>query len=142
MSRLIPESMEINHKISIEKIKTHVREKKSSYISGAAGIGIGAVAVLVLRKPTIINSVAPVISPVFNNDNSSVVNFGGHATKIVQRASDGKIWAKAKHAAREISETHGITEESARTMLSRHTNGSLPDVFGEQYRTIGLSTVG
>jgi len=141
MSRLIPESMVIEHKITFEKIKTHVREKKASYISGAAGIGIGAVAVLVLRKPTIINSVAPVISPVFNNDNSSVVNYGGHATKIVQRLSDKEIWASASDAARDIAEQQGVPYETARTLLSRQCNGWISDVYGERYKFIGQSTI-
>jgi hypothetical protein len=76
------------------------------------------------------------IAPVFNN----TVNNGGYCTKIVQRLSDKEIFEKAGDAAFEIAEKYGLTHEYARQLLSKHLNGKLPDVFGETYKVIAVST--
>ena len=133
-------------KTRIARVKQHLLDNKTSYLIGAGCLVTG----YLIRKPQIITviseapSIAPVFNnlPVFNNDNSSTVNFGGYATKIVQRMSDSKIWGKAGDAAYEIAEEHNIPYEYARQLLSKHTNGHLPDVFGEVYRTIGQGTTG
>ncbi len=76
----------------IEKIKTHVREHKVVYIASGASFVIGGLSVLVLKsRPTkIINTVAPVIAPIFNNTNN--VTLGGYPHKVVKCLETGQIW--------------------------------------------------
>src|SRR5215472_10935512 len=130
----------------VEKIKKHVSDNKKAYICAGVGIAVGAGAVLIIRKPTIIqNNVLPVFNntPVINNDNSSnVVNFGGPVSKIVERVSDGKLWKKVKLAAEEIAQDNDVPFERAMWLLSRHLNGHIPNVYGVEYIPAGLSTTG
>ena len=63
-------------------------------------------------------------------------------TKIVQRASDSKIWGQAGDAAYEIALENNIKYEYARQLLSKHINGHTSDVFGQVYRIIGAGTTG
>lgn len=123
------------------KIQQHVQNNRNAYIAGGSGLAVGALGVLILtRAPMqITNNVAPVISPVFNN----VVNNVGHCTKIVQGLDDdGQLWPKIGALAAEIAQEHGISYDTARTMVSKHLNGHSHDVFGKRYVTYGLGTTG
>jgi hypothetical protein len=127
--------MENENEGRLDRVKRHLKDNKKTYLIGAGCLAAG----YFLRRPgttAIINNVAPSIAPVFNN----TVNNGGHCTKIVQRLSDKEIFEQAAEAAFDIAEKYGITYDRARWMLSRHLNGHLADVFGETYKTIGLST--
>lgn len=118
------------------KIQQHVQNNRNAYIAGGSGLAVGALGVLILtRAPMqITNNVAPVIAPVFNNDNSSAVNFAGHMTKIVQRESDLKTWPKVTEAAKEIG--------CSVPMLSKNLHDRSPHLYGENYRIIGIGTTG
>jgi hypothetical protein len=117
-----------------QEISAHVDKYKYVYIAGATGAAFGALAVLLLRghsAPTQIFNTNNV-TPVFNN--TSIVNNAGHMTKIVKRLSDGKMWETVTEAAAE--------EGVPLSMMSRHLNGHLPNVYGQHYTIAGLSTTG
>jgi hypothetical protein len=78
----------------------------------------------------IVNTVAPV----FNNDNSSIVNFGGPMSKMVERESDGKIWKTITRCAAE--------EGVPLSWMSKHLNHyeGYDSHKGETYRIAGLAT--
>lgn len=116
-------------------VKTHIEENKTVYIAAASSIATGALVAMIVRtKPvTVVTNIAPVISPIFNNDNSSnVVNFAGHAHKIVRGNANGQIWGTVTEAA----EAAGV--ELSR--MSRHLNGHIPHIDGETYSIIGMGT--
>lgn len=140
---------------SVRNVKQHVEKYQVVYAT-VGGSAITLVAVKLFGRPQVIvkgasdipaminNTVAPVINnaPIFNNDNSSVVNFGGHLTKIVKRIEDDTIWEKVKEAAEAIAEEEGVPFERAHWLLSRHLNGHIPNVYGVEYKSIGISTTG
>lgn len=113
-----------------DKIKAHWDEYKKLYIGLAIGAGV---TVAVMKRPQIINLVAPQINPVFNNSNT-VVNYGGYCTKIVKHLETGEIFETAKGAAAAA----GV--DAAR--MSRHLNGSIPHINGEHFEIIGVGTTG
>jgi hypothetical protein len=131
-----------------QKAKAHVQRNQNTYLVGAAGIaGIAGVLVFKSRpvitienvaSPVFNNSVAPVIAPVIEN----VVNNGGHMTKIVKCLETGQIWEKMSYAALDLAKSHGITPERAQWLISRNTNGAIPDVFGMHFENLGLATTG
>lgn len=126
--------MDINLKIPFgDEIQAHVEQHKTAYL-----VGISIAATYIVTRTVCVSSisVAPVINnmPTFNNDNSSLVNFGGHTTKIVQRLSDGKTWAKVTDAANEA----GVSV----SYMSRHLNGKESNVYNDIYKIIGIGTTG
>lgn len=126
--------MDINLKIPFgDEIQAHVEQHKTAYL-----VGISIAATYIVTRTVCVSSisVAPVINnmPTFNNDNSSLVNFGGHMTKIVKRMSDGKMWESVTEAAAE--------EGCTLSKMSRHLNGHNPHVYGEVYQLIGVGTTG
>lgn len=141
---------------AVRSVKQHVEKYQVVYAT-IGGSALTLVAVKLFGKPQVIVKGAselpavinntpifnntPVIAPVMNNIGNVVEN-GGHCTKIVQRLSDKEIFEKAGDAAFDIAQGHGITLDRARWMLSKHLNGHLDDVFGETFKTIGLSTTG
>lgn len=128
---------------AIRKVRLHVEKHQVVYASGVTGL-VCIFGTRAFARPTqIINIVeqatpviAPVInnSPVFNNDNSSLVNFGGHMTKMVKRLSDGKIWETVTEAAGD--------EGFDMTRFSRHLNGHTEHLNGEIYTIVGIGTTG
>lgn len=80
----------------------------------------------------IVNTVAPV----FNNDNSSVVNFGGYARKIVKCLENDDLMESVKAAAASAGVNPSI--------MSKHLNGrpGYEDIYGKHYEIIGLGTTG
>lgn len=117
-----------------QKIKQHVKDNQVAYISGVGGVTVGALGVLLLTRSPMqfTNNVAPVIAPVFNNDNSSVVNLGGPMTKMVKCLETGEIWEKVTYAA----EDAGVTLHK----MSQHLNGHKDHVNDLHYKIIGLGT--
>ncbi len=119
----------------IDRIKLHVETNKELYIVGAsclyAGYTFGN-----HRSTHIVNSpiISPVISPVFNNDNSSIVNFGGHMTKIVKCLETGEVWEKVTEAADAVNAPVSV--------MSKHLNGHKDHLDGLHYQIIGVSTAG
>jgi hypothetical protein len=137
---------------SIRNAKKHVEKHKVVYASVGASVTT-AIVMKVGTRPQIITVIQEVAAPalpsiinnnmpVFNNDNSSSVNFGGHVTKMVERVDDGKIWKKVKLLAEEVAEENNVSFETARVLLSRHLNGYIPDVYGVEYKPVGLGTTG
>jgi hypothetical protein len=134
---------------NVRKAHEHVVKYQVVYAT-IGGSAVTLVAVKLFGKPQVIvkgdsglpmvinNTVAPVIAPVMSN----TVNNAGHCTKVVQDLETGDLWSKVGELAYELTETHGITYDTARTMLSRHLNGHRDQVFGKQYRTIALGTTG
>ena len=84
--------------------------------------------------PTFDNTVAPVFNntPVFNNDNSNVVNFGGRLMKIVKCVETDEKWEKVTEAAK--------AADTTTSYMSRHLHGHKPDVHGLHYKIIGIGT--
>ncbi len=114
----------------IEKIKNHVRENKVVYIASGAGFVVGGLSVLVLKsRPTqIINTVAPVIAPIFNNTNN--VTLGGYAHKVVKCLETGQLWESVTKAADDIGTTLPT--------LSKVLNGHTDHFDGKHYSIIAL----
>ena len=124
------------------KIQEHLENNKDLY----KGLGVGIVSVLILKDVlhpggrTAQINVAPVIAPVFNNmpvfnnDNSSVVNFGGQMSKIVKCKETGEIWEKMLLAA----ESEGVPK----SLMSKHLNGHEDAINGKHFEIIGLRTTG
>jgi hypothetical protein len=117
-----------------ERTKKHLKDNKAIYIAAAGTSAVTVVSVVWLKQSLASTQINNVVAPVFNNDNSSMVNMGGHMTKIVKRASDGKVWEKVTEAA---------TDEGVSiSRMSRHLNGHSPELFGEIYEIIGVGTTG
>lgn len=122
-----------------EMAKTHWDKYKKAYligggvvtVTGVTGylVGSGKAAELAeVAVPQIINNVAPVITPVFNN----TVNFGGHMTKLVKCLETGEMWETVTEAAKATG--------SSLSMMSRHLNGHMSDLYGNHYEIIGIGT--
>ena len=130
--------MELTIKVPyIDKMTDHIKRHKTEYIVGSSVVVTAGVTFLLTRRFAIQSiSVAPVFNnmPIFNNDNSSLVNFGGHTTKMVKRMSDGAMWEKVTEAAAE--------NNAPLSLMSRHLNGHKPDVYGEIYKIVGVGTTG
>jgi len=116
----------------IEKIKAHFGEYKDIYITAGVSFVVGGVCVLVFKsRPTqIINTVAPVIAPIFNNTNQ--VTFGGHAHKFVKCFETGQIWESVTDAANDIGTTLPT--------LSKVLNGHTEHFDGKHYVIVGLGS--
>lgn len=131
----------VEHKINfdntVQGIKAHVKKHSTKYTVGTAIVVTAGVTYCVTRQfgvKTI--TVAPVFNnmPTFNNDNSSLVNFGGHMTKMVKRLSDGKMWETVTEAANEAG--------CSLSFMSRHLNGHEQNVYNEVYKIVGVGTTG
>jgi len=116
----------------IEKIKNHVSEHRVVYIASGVSFALGGVSVVVLksRPMQIINTVAPVIAPIFNNTNN--ITFGGYAHKVVKCLETGQIWESVKDAAEET----GVTLSTMSKVLNGHSDG----IQGLHYTIIGLGS--
>lgn len=114
-----------------QNFKQHVQENRVAYISGAGGIAVGALGVLLMtRAPMqIVNNATPVFNnmPVFNN----TVNNGGHMRKIVRCVETDEMWPSVSKAAEEA----GISI----TRMSQHVNGHVDQVNGLHYVIEGLA---
>lgn len=118
----------------IQRIKAHLQENKNAYLAAGGGVAVGTLGMFLLKQNPlqVVNTINN--TPVFNNDNSSIVNFGGHMTKMVERTSDGKIWKSVTEAAAD--------EGYELTRMSRHLNGHIPHINGVKYRIAGMGTTG
>jgi hypothetical protein len=121
----------------VDEITAHIKRHKTAYLVGTTVVITAGITYFVTRR--VVSqpiTVAPVFNnmPTFNNDNSSLVNFGGHTTKMVERMSDGKIWKKITEAAME--------EGCSVDKMSKHVNGHSPHVYGEVYKIVGVGTTG
>ncbi len=116
----------------IEKIRDHIQEHKVVYIASGASFAIGGLSMLVLKSKStqIINTVAPVISPIFNNINQ--VTLGGYAHKVVKCLETGQIWESVKDAADALGTTPST--------LSKVLNGHTADFAGKHYTIIALGS--
>ncbi len=114
----------------IEKIKTHLREHSVVYITAGVSFALGGLSVLVLKsRPTqVINNVAPVIAPIFNNTNN--VTLGGYAHKVVKCLETGQIWESVTEAADAIGATLPA--------LSKVLNGHTDHFYGKHYAIIAM----
>jgi hypothetical protein len=114
----------------IEKIKDHISEHRIVYITAGVSFALGGISVLVLKsRPTqVINTVAPVIAPIFNNTNN--VTLGGYAHKVVKCLETDQIWESVTKAAEDIGATVPV--------LSRVLNGHTRDFAGKHYTIIAL----
>lgn len=119
-----------------DQIKSHIQDHRTAYWAGSLVVIAGATYIVTRRFGVQTISVAPVFNnmPTFNNDNSSLVNFGGHMTKMVERASDGKIWKTVTEAAE--------ANNAPLSLMSRHLNGHKPNVYGEAFKIVGVGTTG
>ena len=117
-----------------QQVKAHVQENRAAYIAGAGGLAVGTISVLLLKgsNTQIVNTAAPVISPVFNNNNSSNVNFAGHMTKIVKCLETGEVWEKVTEAAEAVN--------APVSAMSKHLNGHKDHIDGLHYQIIGMGT--
>lgn len=115
-----------------ERVKLHVKEHKKEYLIGAGGVVVGAGIVMIFKqRPMIINTIAPI----FNNNNSSAVNFGGHMTKLVKCLETGEMWETVTEAAKSAG--------TSLPAMSKHLNGhSAEHLYGMHYAIIGVGTTG
>lgn len=135
---------------SIRKAKQHVEKYQVVY----AAVGGSFATLLVVRtfgKPQIImKEAAPILAPVFNNNNMPVmknvventVNNAGYCAKIVEEVGTDKMWPKAKVLAEQLAEEYGVPFQTARRRLSANINGHEAHAFGRQFRTVGIRTTG
>lgn len=105
-----------NQESRFKRIKRHIKENKTTYLVGGVCLGAG----YFLRKPqvvTVINEVAPAITPVFNNMPvfNNTINNGGHARKIVRCIETDELWPSMTKAAEEA----GVSL----TKMSQHLHG-------------------
>jgi len=119
-----------------DQVKNHINEHQAKYWTGSLVMVVGVTYIVTRSFGVQTIYVSPVFNnmPTFNNDNSSLVNFGGHMTKMVKRMSDGKIWEKVTEAASEA----GVST----SFMSRHLNGHEPNVYNEIYKIVGIGTTG
>ena len=118
--------MEMNHTFPDgERIKKHFKENEKLY----KGIMIGAVVVLAIRKPVVIHNV---VTPVFNNNNSSNVFLGGAMSKIVGLDGTNLYWTSVNKLAEEL----GVSLQTVSKHLNRHPG--YEELFGKVYSFIGV----
>lgn len=124
---------EAKERFKLQAVKEHLVKHRTAYLCGGAGIAVG---IFVGRRTSFVTELAPqivnTVAPVFNNNNSSNVNFGGHLRKLVRDDQTGQIWETVTDAA----EALGI--EFSR--LSRHLNRHIPDINGKTYSIVGIAT--
>ncbi len=115
------------------KYKNHISENRVVYITAGVSFALGGLSVLVLKtRPTqVINTVAPVIAPIFNNTNN--VTLGGYAHKVVKCFETGQIWESVTKAADDIGTTLPT--------LSKVLNGHTDHFDGKHYAIIALGCV-
>ena len=125
-----------NFNLGLDRVKTHVKEHQKAYWVGSVVVVAGVTYILTRRLGPQTITVAPVFNniPIFNNDNSSLVNLGGHTTKMVKRLSDGEIFEKVTEAAADAG--------CSVSKMSRHLNGHSPHLYDEVYKIIGVGTTG
>lgn len=135
MAGFVNVRMEKRRKMSqkLEKFKTHLHENKKVYITGAICLTTGIVMGVVFKSRSmstqITNTVAPVISPTFNNVVTNV-NFGGYAHKLVKNDMTNEIWETVTEAA----DAAGVGV----ARMSRHLNGHTDHINNVTYSIIGL----
>ena len=115
----------------LEKIKTHVKTHKFTYISGGAGLVVGAVAtVLLTNRGTAMNAnMARIFSPGENNLVQIFLAPLGHPGNVVQCLETGSTYASQG----ELARTLGVEAST----VSRHLGGHIEDLFGKHYTVLG-----
>lgn len=138
---------------TFRKVSTHLQENKQTYLAVGVAVPTAFVAGKYFQRPIEVTvDFKPIINntPIFNNTIAPVmkniikntVNNGGHCTKVVKRLSDDQLFEKAKDAALDLAQRNGVSYETARTVLSKHLNGHIPDAYGEIFRIVAVSTTG
>jgi hypothetical protein len=114
-----------------QQVRAHVQRNKPTYIAGISGVAVGAVGVVLLNRSGGV-SIVNTIAPVFNNDNSSTVNFGGYMHKLVKCVETGEIW----ETVREAASAKGVYAP----VMSKHLNGHTDHIKGLHFEIIGVGT--
>lgn len=137
------------------RVKTHIVENKTIYLTGGAALVSGVVIGVIATRsdgedsyeftlPAIdyngggntnvaIEAESITDSPIHIEQTTNVTNnFGGHATKIVRRIDTGEIFESVNAAA----DFAGVDS----TKMSHHLNGRKDHIYGNRYEIIGLGT--
>ena len=119
-----------------DQVKNHINEHKTEYWTGSLFMIAGVTYVVTRSFGIQTIYMAPVFNnmPTFNNNNSNLVNFGGHMTKMVKRLSDDKIFEKVTEAAADAG--------CSVAKMSQHLNGHKDHVNNEIYKIVGIGTTG
>jgi hypothetical protein len=113
-----------------EKVKTHIRENKRTYL--AVG-GTVVVTVLITKRPVVTqvakNTALVVWKPTNTNIAITNVTRRGHPGNIVRCIETGEVFASQNRAADAM--------RLSRSVLSQHLNGLQPAVSGLTFEKLG-----
>lgn len=134
----------------MSKVKEHFERNKKLYIGVGVGVGVAGITWLLMRTrmPTALQfgplaelpcSTKELPGSSFSNisgtviaNNTAPVIFGGYSRKIIQNMTTGQIFESVGDAAEHANVSF--------SMMSRHINGHMDNIYGDAYRIIGLNT--
>lgn len=116
---------------TISKVRTHVKKNKNVYLAGGGmfilGVTIGAGIVLAKHTALVDIKQIRVWSP---GDNTTfVVAALGDPGNVVREIESGALYQSQNALAKALG--------ASKSMVSRHLNGTIPDLYGKQYEVVG-----
>jgi hypothetical protein len=120
----------------IEKVKSHFRENKKTYIVGGSCLVVGAAAAAVVMKYKVCVTQPTEVAQQFNqtavgwNINQTLVSFVERSTpsKPVHLVGTDRYFASLSEAARETG--HYVAD------ISKVVNGKMPDIKGDVFELL------
>jgi hypothetical protein len=117
----------------VQKIKTHIKENKKTYISCTVCFVVGAATSALIigsQNAAIVDSFKLQInSPTTNNIMQTVLERRGHPGKVIRCLELDKKWSSIRHAAKEL--------EVNRQDLSEHLRGLKESIGGMHFEYLG-----
>lgn len=121
----------------IEKIKTHFKDNKNTYIGTTVGVVVGAASVIfVTRNPTDVsveNKIQQILSWKPQATLEVYIEALGDPGNIVQDTTTGTIYASQGQAAKAL----GVTASD----MSKHLNGIRAHLDGHVFEKLGKAQV-
>jgi hypothetical protein len=118
--------------INIDKVKTHVKTYKTTYIVGATCLTIGVLSGIALIRTVDISVVG---------NNNQVVGKAKNVTQVVVEMVERSTPSKPVHLVGTNLYFNSLNEAARETghslsKLSRHINGHLPDIDGDVFKLL------